>query len=71
MERSKKLGDDSYIINEFGNDKILFIWEFTEDYNIKRKVEIKYYALDEILGLVGGNLSLVLAFFVYIVGPYS
>ena len=49
----------------------MFLWEFTGDSTFKRKVEIKYYALDEVLGLVGGNLSLLLALTSYFVGPYS
>jgi len=49
----------------------LFLWEFTGDYTFKRKVEIKYYALDEVFGLVGGNLSLVLAFVSFIMVPFS
>ena len=49
----------------------MFLWEFTGDTNFKRKVEISYYAFDEVLGLVGGNLSLLLALISYIVSPYS
>jgi len=47
------------------------LWEFTADYTFKRKISIKYYALDELFGLVGGNLSLLLAIAAYFVLPYS
>jgi len=38
----------------------LFLWEFKHDYNEARRVEIKYFALDEILGFVGGNMGIVI-----------
>ena len=62
--------NDKFLPNEFDSN-LLFMWEFTGDYTFKRKVEIKYYALDEIFGLAGGNLSILLAFASYFVAPYS
>jgi len=64
------MGSDKFTPNEFGPN-LLFLWEFTGDYTFKRKVEIKYYALDELLGFAGGNLSLLLVFASYFLTPYS
>ena len=36
---------------EFGSDTI-FVWEFEVDIYNKKLIEIKYYAIDEILGFI-------------------
>jgi len=64
------MGSDRFSPNEFGPN-LLFLWEFTGNYTFKRRVEIKYYALDELLGLVGGNLAILLAISAYFISPYS
>jgi len=47
------------------------IWEFHTDINVARKVEIKYYALDEIMGFVGGNMGIVILVCEIFLLPYS
>jgi len=47
------------------------LWEFRPDIDEARKVEIKYYALDEIMGFVGGNMAIVILVLEYFLLPYS
>ena len=56
--------------DEFGNN-VLFVWEFRHDIVYKKIIEIKYFALDEILGFVGGNLSLLLSIVAVILNPFA
>jgi len=61
--------------NKFHKDELgsnsIFIWEFQVDITSKRQIEIRFYALDEIIGFVGGNLSIAILVFGYFVLPYS
>jgi len=57
-------------LKEEFSDDLLMIWEFTSDYTFKRRVQVKYYAIDELLGLLGGNLSIYMAIGAYFIGPY-
>jgi len=41
------------------------------DYTSKSKIEIKYYAADEIFGFIGGNLQIVLMITGWLLNPYS
>ena len=70
VHSTRAVGEDEFLSHEFGPN-LLFLWEFTGDYTFKRKVEIKYYAFDEILGLIGGTLSIFLACANYFILPYS
>jgi len=63
-------GRDKYEKGEFGNDTI-FLWEFTVDPNNKKKVEIKYYALDEILGFIGGFFAMIMQASGFIMLPFA
>jgi len=47
------------------------LWEFKHDYTEAKRVEIKYYALDEILGFVGGNMNIVMCIVRMFMIPYS
>ena len=46
-------------LDEFGNNT-LFVWEFKIDIHKTRIINVKYVALDEIIGFIGGNLSIIL-----------
>jgi len=47
------------------------IWEFKEDKTYKRRVDIKYYAFDEILEFIGGNFAGVMVALAIFLHPYS
>ena len=55
---------------EFGNNT-LFVWEFQHDIVNKKILQIKYFALDEIFGFVGGNLSLALSIAGFVINPFA
>ena len=55
---------------EFGSN-IIFVWEFNHDNVNKRILNVKYYALDEILGFIGGNLSIVITIAAVFMNPFS
>ena len=55
---------------DFG-DNTLFVWEFKHDTMNKKVIEIKYYALDEIFGFIGGNLALLTSLVAIIINPFA
>ena len=47
------------------------MWEFALDVNSERRVILKWYALDDILGFIGGNLGLAVSFAGFLMLPFS
>ena len=70
IQSTQVIGSESFCDCEFGSNT-LFLWEFTEDCTYKRKVDIKYYAFDEILQFIGGIFSSLMFFLSFIHSPYS
>ena len=55
---------------DFG-DNTIFVWEFKHDTVNKKIIQIKYYALDEILGFIGGNLAIMTWAVALIMNPFA
>jgi len=55
---------------DFG-DNTLFVWEFKHDTVNKKIIQIKYYALDEVLGFIGGNLAIMTWAVALIMNPFA
>ena len=49
----------------------MFVWEFKHDRMHMKKIDVKYYALDEILAFIGGNLSLIISIVGIFFLPFS
>ena len=64
------MGPDKYTKGEFGDDTI-FLWEFKVDPHNKRRIEIKYYAMDEILGFIGGFFAIIMQVSGFLVLPFA
>jgi len=47
------------------------VWEFKICNNDKRSIYIKYYALDEILGFIGGFFELIIRFTGVMLTPFA
>jgi len=55
---------------EYGTDT-LFVWSFKKDLFLERSIKIKYYAADQILGLIGGIIQIFLLVLSAFVNPWQ
>ena len=70
IQGEKTISSDKFEKHEFGED-LIFLWEFKSDVTSKRYVTMKYYALDEIMEFIGGNMGLFISLVGILVVPFG